>query len=216
MDLIVLIVAIAILALTALRGYRVGIARMVLYVITLILTIVLTGLLLRPVSLFIRENTSLYENIYDEVLDVVQEHGVVNKDALDQLPFPQYVLDRVGEEQIVSDNIEAGIAMSISSYIYNALIYICLNIVIYLLLRIIMGAFGIVTRLPVLKEVNKLAGFAVGFAEGILVLWLICLLLQACGSESWAQEIFVQINQNAFLNWIYSHNLVAVFLDKLI
>jgi len=88
--------------------------------------------------------------------------------------------------------------------------------VLYLALRIVLGAFGIVARLPVIRELNHLAGFLLGLAEGLVFLWLICLLLQACGSEPWAQQVFVQINDNSLLSWIYNHNVVADFLAKLI
>ena len=73
-----------------------------------------------------------------------------------------------------------------------------------------------VTKLPVIKELNKLAGFAVGLMEGVLLVWLLCLALQACGSESWAQETFVQINDSSFLSWIYNHNLLAGYMRVLL
>lgn len=216
MDSIVLITAGVILALAAFRGYRAGMVRMVLAIVTLIVTVVLTGLLLRPVSLLVKENTSLYDNIQTSVLEVIDEYDISDSESLKNLPFPEYVLDNIDTVPDAVDDFKMMTARAVTDQIFHALIYVCLNIVIYVILRIIMGAFNVVTRLPVVKELNKLAGFLLGLAEGIIFLWLLCLLLQACGSEEWAQEIFVQINESSLLSWIYNHNMVADFLGKLV
>lgn len=216
MDSIVLITAGVILALAAFRGYRAGMVRMVLAIVTLIVTVVLTGLLLRPVSLLVKENTSLYDNIQTSVLEVIDEYDISDSESLKDLPFPEYVLDNIDTVPDAVDDFKMMTARAVTDQIFHALIYVCLNIVIYVILRIIMGAFNVVTRLPVVKELNKLAGFLLGLAEGIIFLWLLCLLLQACGSEEWAQEIFVQINESSLLSWIYNHNVVADFLGKLV
>lgn len=216
MNYIVLIAVIAILALSAWRGYRAGIVRMVLYIVTLVLTIVLAGLLLRPVSLLVKENTSLYQNIETSVEEVINEHEIADIESIKQLPFPEYMLDGISTDVMIAGDFRHVAAVGLAGQIFNAIIYICLNFVIYIIIRIIVGTFDIVTRLPVIKEVNKLAGFAVGLIEGIILVWLLCLVLQACGSEVWAQKIFVQINDNSFLSWIYNNNLVEMFLRKFI
>lgn len=216
MNYIVLIAVIAVLALSAWRGYRAGIVRMVLYIVTLVLTIVLAGLLLRPVSLLVKENTSLYQNIETSVEEVINEHEIADIESMNQLPFPEYMLEGIAEDVTITGDFAHVVAMGLSSQIFNAIIYICLNLVIYIVIRIIVGTFNIITRMPVVRELNKLAGFAVGLAEGIILVWLLCLVLQACGSEIWAQKIFVQINENAFLSWIYNNNFVEMFLSKFI
>lgn len=216
MDFIVLIIAILVLMFAALRGYRLGIIKMVLYVIVLIFTIILTGILLKPTSLLIKENTSLYDNIEISVQKIVDEHEITGFETLDTLPFPEYILNNIPNASSVADSAKTLIISGIAEQIFNALVYVCLNIIIYVILRIVIGMFGIVARLPILKQLNQMAGFALGFCEGIVFLWLLCLLLQAFGSETWAQQIFIQINENELLTWIYNHNMVANFLNHLI
>lgn len=214
MNYIVLIVAIAILALSAWRGYQVGIVKMVLYIVTLILTIILAGALLRPVSLLIKNNTSLYQNIEHSVAEVIGEYEIIDADSLKSLPFPEYMIENITSGS--TESLRNMAAAVVADQIFNAIIYICLDIIVYIVIRIIMGTFNVVTKLPVIKEINRLAGLVVGILEGILLLWLFCLVLQACGSESWAQQIFVQINNSAFLSWIYNNNLVGKFFNRII
>lgn len=214
MNYIVLIVAIAILALSAWRGYRAGIVKMVLYIVTLILTIMLAGALLKPVSLLIKNNTSLYQNIENSVSEVIGEYDIIDTDSLKSLPFPEYMVENITSGS--AESLRNMAATVVADQIFNAIIYICLDIIVYIIIRIIMGTFNVVTKLPVIKEINRLAGLAVGLLEGILLLWLFCLVLQACGSETWAQQIFVQINDSAFLSWIYNNNLVGKFFNRII
>jgi len=214
MNYIVLAAALAILVLSAWRGYRVGIVKMILYIITLVLTIMLAGALLRPVSLLIKNHTSLYQNIERSVIQVVSEYELVDIDSLKELPFPEYMIENITSGS--AENLKNIVAAVVAEQIFNAIIYICLNIIVYIAIKIIMGTFNVVTRLPVIKEINRLAGLAAGLLEGILFLWLFCIVLQACGSEDWAQQIFAQINDSSFLSWIYNNNLIEKFFNKII
>lgn len=214
MNYIVFAVALAILVLSAWRGYHAGIVKMILYIVSLVLTIMLAGALLRPVSLLIKNNTSLYRNIERSVEQAVNEYDIVNIDSLKELPFPEYMTKNITSG--TSENLKNIVASVVSDQIFNAIIYICLNIIIYIVIKIIIGTFNIVTKLPVIKEINRLAGLVAGLMEGILLLWLFCLVLQAFGSENWAQEIFAQINNSSFLSWIYNHNMVEKFFHRII
>lgn len=214
MNYIVFAVALAILVLSAWRGYHAGIVKMILYIVSLVLTIMLAGALLRPVSLLIKNNTSLYRNIERSVEQAINEYDIVNIDSLKELPFPEYMTKNITSG--TAENLKNIVASVVSDQIFNAIIYICLNIIIYIVIKIIMGTFNIVTKLPVIKEINRLAGLVAGLIQGILLLWLFCLVLQACGSEDWAQEIFAQINDSSFLSWIYNNNMVEKFFNRII
>lgn len=216
MDYIALGVAVAVLVLAAWRGYRLGIIKMLLYVAVLLITMVLSGILVRLAAEMVKNNTSLYANIEEAVADMIEDHEVTNIEAAMNLPFPEYMLEEIQQAMEVDSTVADVAAEVIASQIFNAIVYICLNILIYVILRIIVSALGIVAQLPVIKEVNKLAGFAVGVLEGIVILWLLCLLLQACGSEEWAQDMFVQINNSDFLSWIYNHNLLVGFIKNIV
>lgn len=214
MNYIVFAAALVILILSAWRGYRVGIVKMVLYIVTLVLTIMLAGALLRPVSLLIKNNTSLYQNIERSVSQAISEYEIASLDSLKELPFPEYMIRNITSGS--AENLRSIVASVVANQIFNAIIYICLNIIVYIIIKIIMGTFNVVTRLPVIKEINRLAGLVVGLLEGILFLWLFCLVLQACGSEDWAQQIFAQINDSSFLSWIYNNNLIEKFFNRII
>lgn len=156
MNYIVFVVALAILVLSAWRGYHAGIVKMILYIVSLVLTIMLAGALLRPVSLLIKNNTSLYRNIERSVEQAIDQYEIVNIESLKELPFPEYMTKNITSG--TAENLKNIAASVVSDQIFNAIIYISLNIIIYIVIKIIMGTFNIVTRLPVIKEINRLAG----------------------------------------------------------
>lgn len=216
MDNIAVIIGFVILAICGYRGYKEGIVKMAVYLAALFITVTLSTFLMKPVGAIVKENTSLYENIRESVLDVVKECEIREFSEIEELPFPEYMLEGLGDQSVMIGNIQEIVSEGIALQIFHAIIYIALNAVIYIVLRVIMGTMDVVTSLPVIKEFNHLFGLAIGLAEGILVLWIVFILLQACGSESWAQEIFTQIKGNDLMNWIYNHNLLANFFIKLL
>lgn len=214
MEYIAMGVTVVVLSAAAYRGYRAGIVKMILYIAALLITVTVSGIFMKPVSEALKNNTSLYTNIEKSVEKAIKEYEITDIQAVGELPFPDYMLEEVGEIKNVSSNAASAVASVIALQIFDALVYIGLNILIYIVIRVAMGALNIITMLPIVKEANKLAGLLVGLFEGIIVLWLICLLLQACGSEAWAQDIFVQIKGNDFLSWIYNHNLLRGFVTR--
>lgn len=215
MEYIAMGVTVAVLAAASYRGYKAGIVRMILYIAALLITVTASAIFMKPVSEALKNNTSLYSNIEKSVEKAIKEYEITDIQAVGELPFPDYMLEEAGQIKNASSSVADAVAGAIALQIFEALVYIGLNILIYIVIRVAMGALNVITMLPIVKEANKLAGLLVGFFEGVIVLWLICLLLQACGSEAWAQEIFVQIKENDFLSWIYNHNLLRGFVSRL-
>lgn len=223
MEYLALLVCIGILAVMGWRGYRSGLIKVILYIAVLVISVAVSGFLVQPISSYIKENTSLYENVEKSVREVIDEQEFADEDTINEfiqeLPFPEYILEAAEEQAIPASGADAVmdiVSETIALKIFHAIVYSCLMIVIYVVLSVVVSAFNIIARLPVIREVNKLAGLALGLAEGVIILWLLCILVQACGSESWAQEIFVQINENSFLSFLYNHNVIVNILSKYI
>ncbi len=222
MDYLVLGIAVLILSVTGYRGYRLGAIKMTLYVVILLFSTLVSGAIAKPVSYLIKENTSIYTNIEKSVTKVVKKQSVEWGDSIKitDLSFPDYMIPKDVStdinDYISYDEMAGAVAKPIADHIFFALVYVWLNIIVYLIVRIVIGTIGVISKLPVVRDVNKLMGLTIGVIEGVLILWLLFLLLQAYGSEEWAQEMFTQIKDNEFLNWIYNHNLLTIYAKKLL
>ncbi|MCL2699913.1 MAG: CvpA family protein [Defluviitaleaceae bacterium] len=82
---------------------------------------------------------------------------------------------------------EAFKATNIAEYIHAYLTVLCINvlslvlsfIIISLIMRVILQSLNIVTRLPVIKTLNRAGGAVAGAIQGLLVVWIFGLIITA-------------------------------------
>ena len=78
-------------------------------------------------------------------------------------------------------SIAAAVAESLAqSFIYGVL-YILSFVALLLMMKVLMGAMGLVVKLPLLRGLNALGGGAVGLVEGALLLFLAVWVLRRLG-----------------------------------
>ena len=73
----------------------------------------------------------------------------------------------------------------------------------------------IISKLPILNELNHFAGLAVGVLQGLLFLWIACTILTACSGTQWGQDAMNMIGQSKLLSVIYNNNLILKYITNL-
>jgi hypothetical protein len=68
-------------------------------------------------------------------------------------------------------------------------------------------------RAPVIRQVNGLFGLLAGAVEGFLIVWILMFLAACLGSTSFGQTVIAEIYQNAFLVFLYEHNLITALVS---
>jgi len=66
-----------------------------------------------------------------------------------------------------------------------------------------------VAKLPVLSFLNNLAGVVVGIAEGLVLVWVGMIAMVIFENNSICQLLIQEVNENAFLHYIYEINILA-------
>lgn len=80
------------------------------------------------------------------------------------------------------------IARSVAQMIIQGLCFTGLYLLLFFLLKAAADMLDIISRFPVIKEVNKIAGAGLGLIEGILVLWIVgTLLFSLVNAFGWKQ-----------------------------
>lgn len=97
--------------------------------------------------------------------------------------------------------------------------HITIFIVIFVLLNIafliISKSLDIITKLPILKTMNRFLGFLTGFIEGILVIWIMIAIFSVIKETSFGESMLLMINQNPFLSFLYKNNLVLHIIEDM-
>ena len=87
-------------------------------------------------------------------------------------------------------------------------VYFLLSVGLFVLGRVL----NIISKLPVLNELNRMGGGIVGIFQGLVIVWLIFTLMMVFIDKPFVQEAMEQIENNFFLNLLYESNIIAKFI----
>ena len=224
---LVLLISLTILVFMSVYGYRKGLIRMAFSLLSTVLVLVLVSALTPMVSSFIA-GTSVYDYIENNMQEYIEEYiednvgstvsmGVsVQTEVIENMPIPETIKNTLidnntdsGYYEMEVDNFTSYLSRSLSKMLINAIVYIVLFIVIIIALRIAIHLLDLIAKLPVLNLLNKTMGTIFGLAEGVVILWIGCIVLTAFAHAAWAQSAFEEINNSAFLTLIYNTNIFS-------
>lgn len=217
MDYAILIGVIVILGLSAFYGYKKGFVHIVLSMVAMLVTTILAGLLTIPVSAMISSATSFDESIEESVAELVSVNEVIDIYSVKNLNLPSQIEDVIIEGASEATNgFTEYVVSTVSDLILKAITFFVLIIIIYIVVRIVIFMLDFISKLPVINSINKTGGLVVGLLQGLLFVWIACLVVTAFSDKAWAQEVFAQINANPLLTFIYNNNLIIYIVTKFI
>lgn len=105
-------------------------------------------------------------------------------------------------------------AETFAEYVGNFLAELILNILAFLgsfilitiVIRAIVFALDIVSNLPVLGALNRIAGGIVGLAGALVIVWTAFVVITLLYVTSVGKELYHMIETDVFLNALYQHN----------
>ena len=184
-----------------------------------------------------RITQSIYENIIkdgrkygEDDSQVIDSSTVVYKDAIqskvdaisEYMKLPQSLSDNITESAAMKILDSAGtsaevtikemaaqiFAAQLSAIIINAICYCIVFVILYIILKVFMGVTGVISRLPVIHQADKLCGTIAGIVEGLIIVWVVFAIVTAFGNNVWASDILAQIHSSSFLEFIYDNNII--------
>ena len=87
--------------------------------------------------------------------------------------------------------------------IINIVAFLCTFVLITIVLRAIVFALDIVSNLPVLGFINRLAGGAIG---ALVIVWTVFVVITLLYTTSFGKEMYRMIQSDAILKTIYEYN----------
>lgn len=217
MDYLILLIVLAVLGLSALYGYKKGLVKILLSMVALLVTFIVAAILTIPVSGMLKAATPIDEGIEKSVSKLVTENEVVNVDSISNLNLPSPIEKvLVKGAEAAKDGFNEYIVGAVADVLLKAITFFVLIIVVYVVVTILINVLDFISRLPLINSINKTGGLAVGLVQGLLLVWVGCLIVTAFANEPWGQEVFRQINANPLLTFIYNNNLITVLITTII
>ena len=205
-----LAVIILYVVIKAVWSYKKGFARMLLSIFTAFFALFLVWLLAPSVKNFLLEHTDAEEVLTEKVEEILSEKlpAVVTEPELeDRLPVPEALMELLSEKlegwrmtgvREVSKGF-AGLLISAASY---GLLYLFL----WLALKILGYVLRLVTRIPGIRQMDGLAGMALGLLEAYILIGILFILITAFTHTEAGIYLLEQINDSSILTFMYNHN----------
>ena len=215
-----LIVVLGIIVISALLGMKVGFIKTAFSLVSMIIALILTVWLSPYVNDLLKNNEKINDKINDQVgvmlsLKEKEEIAPDQEAFIKSLPLPKSFKDTLVENMDErKGDLKDYIAEYITGVIINALAFALTFIAILVILWIISLALNIISMLPIIHQINKLAGLAAGLVQGLVIVWVLFICLTVFGGSKFGQDAFVMIEESVVLSLIYNNNMLLSFVTN--
>ncbi|MBP3577070.1 MAG: CvpA family protein [Lachnospiraceae bacterium] len=233
-----LLVAIAIIGGFAIIGWRVGFVKSVFSLVSTIAVIIITILVSPIVTDMLKSSEKITGGIQGKLEQVIDLSGVAENMNSEEEKDPTAFIDNLNLPESIKENIKASLAKtmeekkeeaagfvgdklnSLEVYICERLTTIILNALGFFITFLLAAAgvailcfvLDLLSKLPVLHQINTLAGVAVGALEGLMVLWIVFIVITMLGSTAFGQTCLNMIWESKILSFLYDSNILSKIL----
>lgn len=154
------------------------------------------------------EQADVPEELQDEV---IEEAGLpaVFKELL-QKNNKDSVYQTLGAETFIQYA-----ATYLAKLVVHILAFLGTFIFASILIRAIVFALNIVTELPGVGVINRLAGGALGAMGALVIVWILFIIITLLYTTQIGQEIYEVIQSNDFTRFIYEYNPILILATKI-
>lgn len=129
--------------------------------------------------------------------------------------LPQSAIDSIDKktDEIV-DSARKTTAQTISSLAVNIISMLLVFLIVRLLMFIISGALKFITKLPVIRSVDKILGTAAGALSGILIVYLLLTLLTFNTALNSDHPIGKAVKDSYIASYMYDNNFIVSWISE--
>ncbi len=212
MFLIVDLIIVAIFALCILLGYKRGLTGCLIKVLAFFIALAVSAILFKPAATLVTNNTQIDENIQTSIVSVFEKEEVENKENKDEKsnsPIMEYISDKVEEAtEEKKSEIVNNAAKDISINIINVLCFIAIFIVVRIALIFVKALADLITKLPVIKQCDKIGGIVYGILQGFVIVFIALALITFVSTATNQYALLELINQSYIGSILNNNNIL--------
>ena len=233
-----LFIALAIIGVCAFVGWRVGFVKSVFSLLSTIAVIIITILVSPLVTNLLKSTDAISGTIQGKLEEVIDLSGLaenMNSEEendptafIDGLELPESIKDAIKNSlaetmaekkseaaDFVGDKLDAletYICQRLTTVILNALGFFITFLLAAAGLAVLCFVLDLLSKLPVLHQINTLFGVAMGALEGLVLLWILFIVITMLGSTGFGQSCMAMISESKILSFLYDTNLLSKIL----
>ena len=217
-----------------LYGHYRGFIKIAVSAMSLFITLFAARVAIPQAAAWLEHNTAVYETMKESALkasgldekmeEVAQTAGLAGKageraviESLDQIK-KLLIENNNGEiyQEMGVQIFEDYVGKYLADHVIRILIFTVLFIVFYAFLHIIIVWLDLISRLPIIYGLNKIAGAVLGLAEALIFIWVGALVLTLFSGSEIGKSMITQINGSIWLTWLYDHNMLSYLVVGLV
>ena len=140
---------IGIIGLCTFIGYKQGLVKAIIKILSFVIAIIIALILYKPVSNIIIKNTSIDDNIKNARVEKILPEGA---DKNQEVTIEDNITNKIKGE---ASNTVEGISEAFSIKLIETVVLLILFVVAKIILRVVCMLTDLITKLPVLKQLNK-------------------------------------------------------------
>ena len=202
MGIVVDFIIVAIILLSTFLAYRKGLITLAIQLVAVVIAIVLTLLLYKPVSNVIINGTGIDETIQNAILE----------EANDIMTNEERGANQVVET--IQNNMLPETARAISINIIEGTVILVLYIVIRIALKFVTAIANLVSKLPILNQLNQLGGIIYGILRGVLIVYVILLLVNLSGEIEPQNQVYTAVEESYIGKMMNENNILDILFSN--
>lgn len=213
-------------------GYIRGFIKIVVSLAATIATIVLVTILTPYVGGAIAKFTPMDEMVQEKCMAMLADSLEDDIEAelprqkqiefLEQADIPVFFRNSLIENnnsEVYSKLNVSGFQEYVGAYLADIVIkmaaFLLTFIIVTILVRAVIFALDIITALPVIKGLNRIAGIGIGVLIAVIIVWIGFFVITLLYDTSIGRECFAWIQESEFLTFLYNENMIMRFATKL-
>lgn len=225
----ILIAVIVIIAVLGWLGLKKGLIKMVFSLVSTIAALLIAMLFSPVVSGMMKSNEAIV-GFFDEKIGAIvdfspeeakEETESKQESLIESLPLPETFKDTLLKnntaESYISmqaQNFEDYVCRQITNVIINAIAFVITLVLAIIALALLCKTLDLLAKLPVLRQINTIAGLAAGIAEGVLLVWVLFAILTMFAGSEFGKDALAMIGENPLLDFLYKNNLVSKYIAR--
>lgn len=215
MGLIIDLIIVAIFVVCIGIGYFKGLTGSLLKIISFVLALVIAFVLFKPVANFVVDHTNWDENLEKAIKEMlIKENESEEKTQTQEeqsMPdvITNYINDAVEKAGTEAKNmVVESTAREVAVTIINAGVLISLFLISRIILLLVKGLAELLTKLPVIKQFDKLGGILYGLIEALIITYVILAILSFVSPMLSGTPVMKGVQESYVGSMMYNNNLL--------
>lgn len=203
--IIIDLVLVLIIALFTFIGYKQGLVKAAIKIFSFFIAIAIALILYKPISNIVIEKTT----VDDKIKSTMVENVKINEEENEESKEGSNILKNNLTNKIIAganDTMEQ-IAGAFTIKIIEIGVILLLYVIARIVLKFISALTDLITKLPIIKQINKAGGTVYGFLKGIIIVYVLLGIIYLI-SPAIKSNALNEIDNTIITKYVYNNNVL--------